>query len=142
MGGSDQGLWLAHGFNRRIPAHIHLAVWLPAHASPSRRQPLFSQVDAFASLLDALEIQKVAVFAASAGTTTAIRFAARHPERISALTLLSPDAPGKVQAEMPPKFIFDTLLRSDFVYWALVDFFRGMGGKFDRAGAQWVHSFT
>ena len=123
MGGFDQGLWLAHGFNLSeyqlisISRFGYLRTPQPANAN------LDTQADAYACLLDALEIRQAAVFAASAGTTSAIRFAARHPERISALVLLSPDAPGKVQAEMPPKFIFDTLLRSDFVYWVMVTFF-------------------
>jgi pimeloyl-ACP methyl ester carboxylesterase len=123
MGGFDQGLWLAQILD--VSKHQIISVSrfgylrspLPAGAS------LDLQADAFACLLDALEIRQAAVFAASAGSTSAIRFAARHPERISALILLSPDAPGKVQMALPPRFIFDTLLRSDFVYWALVTFF-------------------
>jgi pimeloyl-ACP methyl ester carboxylesterase len=123
MGGFDQGLWLAHSFS--LPDYQFISISrfgylrspLPADAS------LDSQADAFAGLLDALEIRQAAVFAASAGSTSAIRFVARYPERVSALILLSPDAPGNVQMALPPKFIFDTLLRSDFVYWALVTFF-------------------
>jgi len=123
MGGFDQGLWLAHGFNVSdyqvisVSRFGYLRSPLPAGAN------LDLQADAFAFLLDALEIRRAAVFAVSAGSTSAIRFAARHPERISALILLSPDAPGSVQMAMPPRFVFDTLLRSDFVYWALVTFF-------------------
>jgi pimeloyl-ACP methyl ester carboxylesterase len=123
MGGFDQGLWMAHSFNLSnyqvisISRFGYLRSPLPADAN------LDLQADAFACLLDALQIRQAAVFATSAGSTSAIRFAARHPERISALILLSPDAPGSVQMEMPPRFVFDTLLRSDFVYWALVTFF-------------------
>jgi pimeloyl-ACP methyl ester carboxylesterase len=123
MGGFDQGLWLAHSFDLSnyqvisISRFGYLRSPLPAGAN------LDLQADAYASLLDALEIRQAAVFGVSAGATSAIRFAARHPERISALILLSPDAPGSVQMSMPPRFIFDTLLRSDFVYWAMVTFF-------------------
>ena len=123
MGGFDQGLWLAHGFDLSeyqvisVSRFGYLRSPVPAGAN------LDLQADAFASLLDALEIRQAAVFAVSAGSTSAIRFAARHPERVSALILLCPDAPGKVQMAMPPRFIFDTLLRSDFIYWALVTFF-------------------
>jgi pimeloyl-ACP methyl ester carboxylesterase len=123
MGGFDQGLWLVHSFSVpdcqfiSISRFGYLRSPLPAGAN------LDLQADAFACLLDALEIRRAAVFAASAGSTSAIRFVARHPERVSALILLSPDAPGKVQMALPPRFIFDTLLRSDFVYWALVTFF-------------------
>ena len=107
----------------KLPGYFRLALRLSALTVAGRRRYSTSQADAFACLLDALEIRQAAVFAVSAGSTSAIRFAARHPERISALILLCPDAPGKVQAEMPPRFIFDTLLRSDFVYWVLVTYF-------------------
>src|SRR5512143_852154 len=123
MGGFDQGLWLAQAFDISkhqvisISRFGYLRTPVPADAN------LDLQADAFASLLDALEIQQAAVFAVSAGSTSAIRFAARHPERLSALILLGPDAPGKVQMKMPPRFVFDALLRSDFIYWALVTFF-------------------
>jgi pimeloyl-ACP methyl ester carboxylesterase len=123
MGGFDQGLWLAHSFNLTgnqvisISRFGYLGSPVPAGAN------LDGQADAFAALLDALDIPQVAVFAASAGSTSAIRFAARCPQRVSALILLCPDAPGKVQLTIPPRFVFDTLLRSDFIYWVLVKFF-------------------
>jgi pimeloyl-ACP methyl ester carboxylesterase len=123
MGGFDQGLWVAQAFDISdyqvisISRFGYLRSPLPAGAN------LDLQADAFAGLLDALGIQQAAVFAISAGSTSAIRFAARHPERISALILLGPDAPGKAQITLPPRFVFDTLLRSDFIYWALVTYF-------------------
>ena len=123
MGGFDQGLWLAHSFNLTdnqvisISRFGYLGSPVPAGAT------LDVQADAFASLLDALHIPQAAVFAASAGSTSAIRFVARHPQRVSALILLCPDSPGKVQLAVPPRFVFDSLLRSDFVYWGLVIFF-------------------
>jgi pimeloyl-ACP methyl ester carboxylesterase len=123
MGGFDQGLWLAHGFDISkcqvisISRFGYLRSPLPANAN------LDLQADAFACLLDALEIRQVAVFSVSAGSTSAIRFAARYPDRISALILLCPDSPGKIQMPMPPRFVFDTLLRSDFIYWTVVKFF-------------------
>jgi pimeloyl-ACP methyl ester carboxylesterase len=123
MGGVDQGLWLGRSFDITnyqiisVSRFGYLRSPLPADAN------LDLQADAFACLLDALEIRQAAVFAASAGTTSAIRFVGRHPERISALVLLGPDAPGQVQMTMPPRFVFDTLLRSDFVYWLMVTLF-------------------
>jgi pimeloyl-ACP methyl ester carboxylesterase len=123
MGGFDQGLWLANSFDITkyqvisVSRFGYLRSPLPAGANLDR------QADAFACLLDALEIRQAAVFAASGGSTSAIRFAARHPERISALVLLGPDAPGNVQMAMPSRFVFDTLLRSDFVYWVMVTLF-------------------
>ena len=122
MGGFDQGLWLARSFDLShhqvisVSRFGYLRTPLPAGAC------LNLQADAFAGLLDRLEIRQAAVFAVSAGSTSAIRFAARHPERVSALILLCPDAPGPVQMAMPPRFVFDTLLRSDFLYWILITF--------------------
>jgi pimeloyl-ACP methyl ester carboxylesterase len=124
MGGFDHGLWLAHGFNVMdyqlicISRFGYLRSALPPGAN------LNLQADAFACLLDALGIQKVAVLAVSAGSTCAIRFTARHPERVSALVLLGPDSPGPEQMPMPPRFIYETILGSDFIYWVLCTFFR------------------
>jgi pimeloyl-ACP methyl ester carboxylesterase len=123
MGGFDQGLWLAQAFDLTrfrlisVSRFGYLRTPVPPGAS------LNMQADTFAALLDALNIQQAVVFAVSGGSTAAIRFAARHPERISAIILLGPDAPGKVSMPLPPRFIFDTLLRSDFIYWVMVTFF-------------------
>jgi len=123
MGGFDQGLWLAQGFgatNYQIiaPSRFgYLGSALPAGAT------LDLQTDAFAKLLDALNIQKVAIFAISSGTTSAIRFTSRYPDRVSALVLLSPDSPGDVQMALPPRFIFDTFVSNDFLHWALITYF-------------------
>jgi pimeloyl-ACP methyl ester carboxylesterase len=123
LGGFDQGLWLAQGMGLNMPdlqvisvsRFGHLRSSVPANAD------LDLQADAFARLLDALEIRQTAVFAVSGGSTSAIRFAARYPEHVSALILLCPDAPPGMP--LPPRFVFDTLLRSDFIYWAIVTFF-------------------
>ena len=47
------------------------------------------QAEAYAYLLDRLGLQKVAVVALSHGGPSALLFAARYPERVSSLTLLS-----------------------------------------------------
>jgi pimeloyl-ACP methyl ester carboxylesterase len=123
LGGFDHGLWVAHSFDVTdyqvisISRLGYLRSPIPANAD------LNLQADLFAGLLDSLNIDKVIVFAISAGSTSAIRFAARHPERVSALVLVGPDSPGEVQLQMPPKFVFDTLMRSDFIYWILITFF-------------------
>jgi pimeloyl-ACP methyl ester carboxylesterase len=123
MGGFDQGLWLAQAFNLSKHQVISISRFGYLRSPLPTSATLDMQADAFASLLDTLGIRRAAVFAVSAGSTSAIRFAARYPERVSALILLGPDAPGAVQASMPPRFIFDSLLRSDFVYWLLVTIF-------------------
>jgi pimeloyl-ACP methyl ester carboxylesterase len=123
MGGFDQGLWLAKSFDITKHQVISVSRFGYLRSPVPKNANLNMQADAFASLLDVLGIQKAAVFGVSAGSTSAIRLTARHPERVSALILLGPDAPGEIQMSMPPRFMVDTLLRSDFIYWALFTFF-------------------
>lgn len=123
MGGFDQGLWLAHAYDLLHYQVISVSRFGYLRSPVPPGADLDLQADAFACLLDALGIRQAAVFAVSAGSTSALRFAARHPERVSALVLLSPDAPGEGQLAMPPRFVFDALLRSDFLYWVMVTFF-------------------
>lgn len=124
-GGFDQGLdlaqsYLGEGFRVIAPSRFgYLGTPLPAEATPEL------QADAYACLLDKLGIQQVAVFTTSAGVTSAIQFALRHPERATALVLHSPNAPGKVDMALPPKFIFTTLMKSDFAWWTLSTYLNG-----------------
>ncbi len=123
FGGFDQGLWAANSgdFTKFQVISVSRFGYLRTPLPPGA--DLNQQADAFASLLDALGIEQVAVFGVSAGSTSSIRFAARHPERVSALILFGPDAPGKNYMTMPPRFFLDKVLRSDFIYWALVSLF-------------------
>jgi pimeloyl-ACP methyl ester carboxylesterase len=124
IGGFDQGLFLAHNIDLThyqaisVSRFGYLGTPVPAGAT------LDLQADAYAGLLDALGIRQAAVFAVSAGSTSALRFVARHPQRVSGLVLLSPDAPGEVYMNLPPRFVFDVLFRSDLFYWAMITFFR------------------
>jgi pimeloyl-ACP methyl ester carboxylesterase len=124
MGGFDQGLDLADTFIDKNYQAIavsragYLRTPLPAEASINQ------QADAYACLLDILGLQKINVFATSAGATSAIRFAARYPERVAGLVLLSPAAPGDVRVGTPPKALMEGLMGSDFVFWSLKQFFR------------------
>jgi pimeloyl-ACP methyl ester carboxylesterase len=94
-GGFDHGLGLAasylgDGFQVIAPSRFgYLRTSLPAEATPE------DQADAYACLLDALNIERAALLTTSAGATSALQFALRHPQRLSALVLHSPNAPGK-----------------------------------------------
>ena len=124
IGGFDQGLYLAQslGFSKcqvlSVSRFGHLRTPVPQNAN------LDTQADAYAYLLDVLQIKEAVVFAISAGSTSAIRFVARHPERVSALILFGPDSPGKFEITLPPRFVFDVLFRSNFFYWLLITYFR------------------
>lgn len=123
-GGFDQGLELAtfarDGFRVIAMSRFgYLRTPLPPDASAA------AQADAHACLLDALHVERAAVLGVSAGGPSAMQFALRHPERTAALVLLVPAAyaprpDGAKPMRTPPGtvFLFDTALRSDFVFWA------------------------
>ncbi len=118
MGGVDQGLTQAVFLGPQYQAIVvsrfgYLQSPMPEGADFNL------QADQYACLLDALYISKVAVLGASGGANSAIRFAARYPGRTSALVLMVPAAPGEVMPPTPPRIIFDTILNSDFIYWAM-----------------------
>ncbi len=124
IGGFDQGLFVAQSI--RFPSCQIISVSRFGHLrSPiPKNADLNMQADAFAGLLDALGKKQVAVFAVSAGSIPAVRFVARYPERVSALILFGPDPGGENQISMPPRFVFNLFLRSNFIYWVLITYFR------------------
>jgi pimeloyl-ACP methyl ester carboxylesterase len=126
-GGFDQGLDFAKGLaaaGLRVVAMSrfgYLRTPLPADASPA------AQADAHACLLDALGIPRAAILGASAGAPSSMQFALRHPERCAALVLLVPAAYAPRPGGAPPLktpawtgLLFDTALRSDFLFWAAI----------------------
>ncbi|HTT38864.1 MAG TPA: alpha/beta hydrolase [Burkholderiales bacterium] len=126
-GGYDQGLDFARpliGTGFRVIAMSrfgYLRTPLPRDASAA------AQADAHACLLDALNIAHAAVLAGSAGAPSAMQFALRHPQRCTALVLVVPAAyvprPGGAPPMRTPPgtaFLFDTALRSDFLFWAAI----------------------
>jgi pimeloyl-ACP methyl ester carboxylesterase len=123
FGGHDQGLVLARGqigkqFRSIVPSRFgYLGTPMPEEATPTE------QADAFACLLDALEIDQAAILATSAGGTSAIQFALRHPDRCAALVLVSSNAPGEVEVGLPPKPVAKVMFRSDFIFWLLTTHF-------------------
>jgi pimeloyl-ACP methyl ester carboxylesterase len=126
-GGFDQGLEMAQllagrGFRVILMSRFgYLRTPLPADASAA------AQADAHACLLDALKVSRAAIIGASAGAPSSIQFALRHPARCSALVLLVPATyvprlAGAASLKTPPgtQFLFDTALRSDFVFWSAI----------------------
>lgn len=123
-GGFDQGLLIAEpvlgqGFRAIAVSRFgYLRTPMPADASPA------AQADAHACLLDALALDRVAVFGASAGAPSALELAIRHPGRVSALVLLVPavymPAADGAGADVPAglELVFATALRWDFPFWA------------------------
>jgi pimeloyl-ACP methyl ester carboxylesterase len=60
------------------------------------------------------------LFCFSAGATSAIRFAVRHPERVSALIRFAP--PHWESSRFAAQAIADILSRNDFIYWATITY--------------------
>jgi len=123
FGGFDQGLVIARGnvgerFRSIVPSRFgYLRTPLPDDASPA------GQADAYACLLDALGIEQAAVIGTSAGGTSAIQFALRHPDRCSALVLFSSNTPGETEVALPPESVAKALFKSDFIFWLVTTYF-------------------
>jgi 2-hydroxy-6-oxonona-2,4-dienedioate hydrolase len=124
-GGYDQSLlmgrlFVGEGFRWIAPSRFgYLRTPRPADASAE------SQADAFVCLLDALDLERVAVLGISAGGPPAMQMAIRHPDRVAGLVLLStaswaPPSPDLVHSLPAPDWVYDALFRSDFLFWLLV----------------------
>lgn len=76
------------------------------------------QADAHAALLDELGIDQAAVAAGSAGVTSALQLAIRHPSRVAALVLMSSNVPGPHhdRGQLPPS-LAQRLWRSNLLMW-------------------------
>jgi 2-hydroxy-6-oxonona-2,4-dienedioate hydrolase len=122
-GGYDQGIDFARplindGFRVIAMSRFgYLRTPLPANASAE------AQAAAHACLLDALNIPRAAIVGASAGAPSSMQFALKYPERCTALVLLVPAAytprPAGEPQESPAllQFLFNTVLKSDFLFW-------------------------
>lgn len=126
-GGFDQGLEFARpliddGFRVIAPSRFgYLRTPLPKDASPK------AQADAHACLLDALQVDKVAVVGVSAGAPSAMQLCLRHPERCTAMVLGVPLAYSARPAGAPRgkpsafrEFLINTTVSSDFVFWTMM----------------------
>jgi 2-hydroxy-6-oxonona-2,4-dienedioate hydrolase len=86
------------------------------------------QAESYAHLLDGLGLPKVAVVALSHGGPSALLFAARYPERVSSLTLLScgvASSSDTSQTEANQKGdALTTIFKFEIVYWLVSKFLR------------------
>lgn len=114
FGGRDAGL-LSFGDlvpGRRViaPSRFgYLGSAMPAGATPAM------QADAFAELLDALGIEDLDVVGFSAGSTSALQLALRHPVRVRHLIVMSGAWPGSFSRAPPAAE--GIAYRSDLLMW-------------------------
>jgi pimeloyl-ACP methyl ester carboxylesterase len=88
----------------------YLGSSLPPNATPA------AQADAFATLLDTLNIDQIDVVGLSAGATSALQLALRHPRRVKHLAILVGNLPGSPTAVVQPSW---ARFQRQFVIWAL-----------------------
>ena len=91
----------------------YLGSSMPPNATPA------AQADAFAALLDILGIDQIDVIACSAGTTSALQLALRHPKRVKHLAIVVGNLPGSPTAVVQPP---SAKFQRQFVMWALRTF--------------------
>jgi pimeloyl-ACP methyl ester carboxylesterase len=123
FGGFDAGLRLARllvpdGFRSIVPSRFgYLGSTLPPNPSPAL------QADAFAALLDLLGVTSAAVIGVSAGATSALQLALRHPQRVAALLLVSHNVPGPHHDHPPlPRPLARLVWGSDLLMWCVLRF--------------------
>jgi len=127
-GGFDQGELVAQavlgeGFRWIAPSRFgYLRSSLPERAT------FEEQAHAYALLLDALGVKRVAVVALSHGGPSALLFAALHPERVSSLTLISCGVASAATAEQSAANEkgdrLTAIYRHDALYWIASRFLR------------------
>ena len=128
-GGFDQAMLESGGFVDRglrviAPSRFgYLRTPFPQDASAE------AQADQFVCLLDALGVERTAIIGISAGANSAMQFAIRHPQRVSALVLLVPavykpsDMAASVAMKSPlAEKALMTIVGSDFPFWFIAHF--------------------
>jgi 2-hydroxy-6-oxonona-2,4-dienedioate hydrolase len=122
-GGFNQGLILAEamvheGFRLISPSSFGF-LRTPIPRNPS----CTSSADALADLLDTLNIKKAAVVGFSAGGPSVLHFALRHPERTTAIVLLSAVVHKEKPMDAREKIIHYGIFGSDFLFWLIAKYF-------------------
>ncbi len=81
-----------------------------------------AQADAYAQLLDALDLPKAFIIGTSGGGPSALQFAQRHPDKCMGLILTS-----AVTSYLPARPL--GVYKNDFIYWLITSLFKGLALK-------------
>jgi pimeloyl-ACP methyl ester carboxylesterase len=92
----------------------YLGSSLPPNATPA------AQADALAALLDALNLGQIDVIGISAGATSALQLALRHPDKVKHLAVLVGNLPGSPTAVVQPSWT--KRVNRQLIMWALRTF--------------------
>ena len=123
-GGYDQGLligenYVGDGHRFIAPSRFgYVRSSIPEEGSPA------AQADAYAALLDALGIERAAVVAFSDGGPSALQFALRHPERCTALMMISAKSQTAPPDSLLQALVFESVFRSDYLFWLITEYAR------------------
>ncbi len=124
-GGYDQGLatvgdLIGEGVRVIAPSRFgYLGTPVPIDPSPE------NQADTHAALLSALQIDKAMVLGISAGATSVLELALRHPERVAGLILIvpgtyAPSNPVALEGSRASAFVLWLVnTGADFIWWTL-----------------------
>lgn len=126
-GGYDQGELLPLVFGGDGYRWISVSRFGYLQSTMPRDASTVAQAEAFADMLDALNVDRVAILAMSGGVPPALQFAQKFPNRTTALMLLSSAPFTPLTAEEQdlaiPAWIYQALFSSDFAFWAIVKLF-------------------
>ncbi len=121
-GGYDQGLLISNlffgeGYSTIAPSRFgYLGGGIPTDPS------IEAQADAFACLLDALDVERTVVVGFSAGGPSALQFALRHPQRTQALIMISAISYTEPLSDEDRRRLesgINRIIGSDFFYWVM-----------------------
>jgi len=118
-GGFDQGMITSysHLHNKykiiSVSRFGHLRTPLPKDSSA------VTQADAYAHLLEALDIPRVAIIGTSGGAPSAIQFAQKYPQKCSTLINTS-----GVSMYLPKRPL--SIYKNDFIYWMVTSYLKSL----------------
>jgi len=127
-GGYDQGLWLGKVFFGNEYTFISVSRYGYLQSPIPENASVKTQSEAYKSLLDYLNIDKAIVVGVSAGGPSATQFANDHPDRCSALILISAVSMGPAPDDKAPFYvnIIHCIQQSDYAYWLVTKFLQPM----------------